>query len=102
MGVLLSPLACFSSIVIEDFVMAPIKANTLGESNDDDKVENFVRHPPIRLSTLDLLARSSPEGITAWHDADVPAKVRREMHQLAKVEMEESLRTQQVCVPTKS
>ncbi|KAE9041328.1 hypothetical protein PR002_g4495 [Phytophthora rubi] len=51
------------------------------------------------LSTLDLLARTSLDGVAAWQDQNISSKVRREMHQLAKVEMAESLRSQQADRP---
>ncbi|KAG7390820.1 hypothetical protein PHYPSEUDO_006642 [Phytophthora pseudosyringae] len=51
------------------------------------------------MSTLDLLARSSPDGVTAWDDQSIPAKVRREMYKLAKAEMTESLRSRQADRP---
>jgi hypothetical protein len=73
--------------------MAPTGENA---SDTDANVETYVRTPPMGLSTLDLLARTSPEGVTAWQDHGVSTKVRREMQQLVRKEMNEALRTQQV------
>ncbi|KAL4156564.1 hypothetical protein PRNP1_005594 [Phytophthora ramorum] len=79
--------------------MAPAGQKIHDASDVDANIDIFVRHPPMGLSTLDLLARTSPEGVTTWEDQSVPVKVRREMHQLSKIEMAESLRTQQVDRP---
>ncbi|KAG3114105.1 hypothetical protein PI124_g2383 [Phytophthora idaei] len=62
----------------------------------DANMEGFARYPPVGMSTLDLLGRSSSDGVTTWNDPAIPAKVRREMHQLVKADMAESLRPQQV------
>lgn len=81
--------------------MAPPRSNVHDGNGVVEDVEAFVRHPPMGLSTLDLLARTSLDGVTAWQDQAVPTKVRREMHQLAKSEMAESLRTQHVWINVK-
>ncbi|KAF4043490.1 hypothetical protein GN244_ATG04187 [Phytophthora infestans] len=75
----------------------PLKAQDA--SNDDANIETLVRYPPVGMSTLDLLGRSSPDGVTAWSDPAIPAKVRREMHQLIKADRAESLRPQQIDRP---
>ncbi|OWZ10558.1 hypothetical protein PHMEG_00016581 [Phytophthora megakarya] len=70
-------------------------------SGFEENVKAFVQ-PSVGLSTLDLLARVSPDGVTAWNDPAVPTKIRREMYRLAKTDlagMTESMRTNQANRP---
>ncbi|ETI33097.1 hypothetical protein F441_20086 [Phytophthora nicotianae CJ01A1] len=67
-------------------------------STADANMEVFTRRP-VGMSTLDLLGCSSSDGVTAWNDPAIPAKVRREMHQLVKADLVESLRPQQIDRP---
>ncbi|POM67808.1 Hypothetical protein PHPALM_16122 [Phytophthora palmivora] len=81
--------------------MAPTGPKSLNSNDVDENVKAFLQ-PSVGLSTLDLLARSSPGGISGWNDPAVPAKVRREMHRLAKndmIEMADTLHANQASRP---